>query len=55
VRKYWLLKTDSLHTQAAGNSKMIIRTDINGRVCATFRLTRTTETDSGSAEEVRAL
>jgi hypothetical protein len=34
---------------------MIIRTDINGTVCATVRLTITTETDSGGAEEVRAL
>jgi len=56
VRKYWLLKTDSLHEQVVGNSKMVIRTDINGTVSATtVRLTRTTESDSGGAEEVRAL
>jgi hypothetical protein len=45
VPQNWLLKTDSLHRGVVGNSKMIIKTDINGR----------TETDSGGAEEVRAL
>jgi hypothetical protein len=55
VRKYWLLKTLSLHRGVAGTSKMVIRTDINVTACATVTLTRTTETDSGGAEEVRAL
>jgi hypothetical protein len=50
--KYWLLKTDSLHRGGVGDSKMIIRNNINGTVCATVRLTRTTETDSGGAKEV---
>lgn len=39
--KYWLLKTDSLHGEVLGNSKMIVKTNINGTVRAKVRLTRT--------------